>query len=102
MVVIQYFSHFYLQGLPISAGFFVLHKIYHGGGPMELSEGTILQIITYAVSTIATGSTILWRLNALEKKVEKHNSLIERMVAVEQSCKSAHRRLDGIEGRLRE
>lgn len=39
-----------------------------------------------------------YRLEQLEKKVEKHNCLVERMVTVEQSCKSAHHRIDGIEG----
>ena len=32
----------------------------------------------------------------LSAKVEKHNNLIERMVIVEQSTKSAHHRLDDI------
>lgn len=32
----------------------------------------------------------------LEKKQDKHNNLIERMVKVEESTKSAHHRLDGI------
>lgn len=36
------------------------------------------------------------KLNTLEKKQEKHNSLIERMVRVEDSVKSAHKRLDEI------
>ncbi|MEI8127973.1 MAG: hypothetical protein WCG95_00015 [bacterium] len=31
----------------------------------------------------------------LEKKQDKHNNLIERMVKVEESTKSAHHRLDG-------
>lgn len=34
------------------------------------------------------------KLTALEKKQDKHNSLIERMVRVEDSVKSAHKRLD--------
>lgn len=34
------------------------------------------------------------KLNGLEKKQEKHNNLVERMVRVEDSCKSAHKRLD--------
>ena len=34
------------------------------------------------------------KLDNLEEKQEKHNGLIERMVRVEDSCKSAHRRLD--------
>lgn len=35
-----------------------------------------------------------WRIEQLEKKVDKHNNLIERMTIVEQSAKSAHKRLD--------
>lgn len=34
------------------------------------------------------------KLDGLEKKQEKHNNLIERMVRVEDSVKSAHKRLD--------
>ena len=33
----------------------------------------------------------------LEQKQDKHNNLIERMVAVEQSTKSAHHRITSIE-----
>lgn len=36
------------------------------------------------------------KLNSIEKKQEKHNNLIERMVRVEDSVKSAHKRLDDI------
>lgn len=36
------------------------------------------------------------KLTALEKKQDKHNNLVERMVRVEDSAKSAHKRLDGI------
>ena len=36
------------------------------------------------------------KLNALEKKQDKHNNLIERMVRVEDSVKSAHKRLDDL------
>lgn len=37
-----------------------------------------------------------YRIEQLEKKVEKHNQLSERMIVVEQSTKSAHHRLDEI------
>ena len=37
----------------------------------------------------------------LSAKVEKHNNLIERMVVVEQSTKSAHHRLDDIVSQLK-
>lgn len=34
-------------------------------------------------------------IKRLEVKQDRHNNLIERMCVVEQSCKSAHHRLDG-------
>ena len=35
-----------------------------------------------------------YRIEQLEEKVRKHNNLVERMIVVEQSTKSAHHRLD--------
>ena len=35
-------------------------------------------------------------ITRLEHKQDKHNCLIERMAIVEQSCKSAHHRIDGM------
>ena len=40
------------------------------------------------------------RIAELSARVEKHNNLVERMVVVEQSTKSAHHRLDGIVSQL--
>ena len=34
-----------------------------------------------------------YRIEQLEEKVKKHNNLMERMIIVEQSTKSAHHRL---------
>lgn len=34
------------------------------------------------------------KLDTLEKKQDRHNNLIERMVRVEDSVKSAHKRID--------
>jgi hypothetical protein len=62
-----------------------------------MSEGTILQIAVYIISLAFTTGSIIWRIKELEKKVEKHNGLIERMVVVEQSVRSAHHRLDHME-----
>lgn len=42
-----------------------------------------------------------WRIGKLEEKVNKHNNLIERMVVVEQSTKSAHHRIDEMEERMK-
>ena len=36
----------------------------------------------------------VYRIAQLEKKVEQHNNLVERMVVVEQSARTAHKRID--------
>lgn len=41
------------------------------------------------------------RICELSSRVEKHNNLVERMVIVEQSTKSAHKRLDGLTDQLK-
>lgn len=41
------------------------------------------------------------QIKRLEEKQDKHNNLVERMVKVEESTKSAHHRLDNIEGKKR-
>lgn len=61
-------------------------------------------IITATVQLILIGVFAGWikasiaglnkSIDRLEKKQDKHNSLIERMVVVEQATKSAHNRLD--------
>lgn len=49
---------------------------------------------------IATSRVTLYRISELEKKVEKHNNLVERMVSVENSVKSAHHRIDELKEQL--
>lgn len=41
------------------------------------------------------------KIESLAAKVEKHNNLVERMVIVEQSTKSAHHRIDDITSQLK-
>lgn len=43
---------------------------------------------------LAANKLSLYRIEQLEKKVAKHNNLIERMFCVESSVKSAHHRID--------
>lgn len=68
------------------------------------------EITVAALSLLGTGLGTLggiitasrltnYRLEQLEKKVNKHNNLVERMVCAEESLKSAHRRIDEIAGR---
>ena len=41
------------------------------------------------------------QIKRLEIKQDKHNNLIERMVTVEQSVKSAHHRIDDLKGNVK-
>ena len=52
------------------------------------------EIVLYAVSVGAIYGGLTYRIKSLEEKVNRHNSLIERMYKVEESAKSAHRRID--------
>lgn len=49
---------------------------------------------------LISNKLVNFRLEQLERKVEKHNNLIERMVAVESSVKSAHKRIDDLRSEL--
>ena len=68
-----------------------------------MNEFYLLLVINIVSASIAVGSytkTLKYieeHIKRLEDKQDKHNCLIERMVAVEQSTKSAHHRLDTIE-----
>lgn len=44
---------------------------------------------------------VCFRIERLEEKVDKHNHLVERMVAVEESSKQAHKRIDRIDKEVR-
>ena len=56
-----------------------------------------ITMLVYAVTIGSFAGAVLSRLKNLEKKQDKHNSLIERMVKVEESTKAAHKRLDKTE-----
>ena len=64
-------------------------------------EDILLAVIAFAGTLVGTFGGILtanrlsnYRIEQLEKKVEKHNNLVERMFSVESSVKSAHHRID--------
>lgn len=65
---------------------------------MQLSDGTILQIVMYLLTAVATVSTILHRIKELEKRVEKHNGVMERMIVVEKDIQTLVREVDKIVG----
>lgn len=49
------------------------------------------------LGVLASNKLINYRIQQLEKNVEKHNNLVERMVLVETEVKSAQHRLDSLE-----
>ena len=71
-------------------------SVMEGLGPDMISTEFWIQILVYGVSTGVFAGTILTKIAYLEKKIDKHSELIERMVRVEQSAKSAHLRIDSI------
>ncbi|MCI1960239.1 MAG: hypothetical protein LKJ25_11535 [Clostridia bacterium] len=69
---------------------------------MEFNIQFWIQIIVYAVSFGCVYGNFSTRLKYLEKKMDKHNQLQDRMVAVEQSAKQADRRLDELREEIRD
>ena len=58
--------------------------------------GILITVIIQALYLAYKIGMLEEKLNMLEKKQDKHNNLIERMVRVEDSAKSAHHRIDGL------
>lgn len=56
--------------------------------------GILITVVTQALYIAFKIGKFEEKLISLEKKQDKHNSLIERMVHVEDSVKSAHKRID--------
>jgi len=61
-----------------------------------------IQMVVYAISVGSFAGVVLTKISALEKKMDKHNGLVERMVVVEESTKSAHHRIDEVRQELKE
>lgn len=62
----------------------------------EFWIGLLISLVIYGVSFGTFYGTVMTKLNILEKKQDIHNGLMERMVVVEQSTKSAHHRIDEV------
>lgn len=59
-------------------------------------------LIGTAMSNSKTTALISYRLESLEKKVEKHNQVVERMALVEKDVKTAFQRIDELRAELRD
>lgn len=56
--------------------------------------GILITVVIQALYVANKLGKFEQKLENLEEKQDKHNNLIERMVRVEDSVKSAHKRLD--------
>lgn len=56
-----------------------------------------IQMVVYAVSLGTFGGTVVVRLTHLEKKMDKHNHIVERVIETEARAKSNTHRLDRLE-----
>ena len=72
-----------------------------------LTEGIVIAFITGGLAVAsnvivawAQNSKTIYRIDQLEKKVEKHNNLVERMVSVEQSEQAQWKWIDEFKDRL--
>ena len=54
-------------------------------------------MMVYLVGLASTWGALMWRIAALEKKMDKHNCLIERMAVAERNIQAAEHRLDQLE-----
>ena len=72
-----------------------------------MSEAIIVALITGAITLIgtissnhATHSKTMYRIDQLEKKVEKHNNLVERMYIAEGEIKVLEEKQKDLDGDL--
>lgn len=72
-----------------------------------MSEGIIVALITGGLAIVSniivawlTNSKTIYRVEQLEKKVEKHNNVIERVVVLEQNDKAQWRYIDDFKEKL--
>lgn len=56
-----------------------------------------LNTVIYLLGLAATWGAVMWRIGELEKKVDKHNNLVERMYRVEEKTNRNEGRIKELE-----
>lgn len=74
-----------------------------------MTEGILIALITGGMAIFsnvivawAQNSKTVYRIDQLEKKMEKHNGLVERMTIEEQNTKAIWRRIDEMREQIKE
>ena len=72
-----------------------------------MSDAVITALITGGLAIISnlliswqSGSKTLYRIDQLEKKVEKHNDLVERVAIIERDEKTQWKQIDELKAKL--
>ena len=72
-----------------------------------MSEAVLVAIITGGITLVGTAlsnwlnhSKTIYRIDQLEKKVEKHNNLVERMYIAEGSIKVLENDISDLKGKI--
>lgn len=60
---------------------------------MKAAVPSIVSLLGIIITAVITNSLVKYRVGELEKKVEKHNSVIERVYKVETEVKDLKERL---------
>ena len=62
----------------------------------------VLSLLGTLIGSFGGTQLIKYRIEQLEKKVEKHNSVVERTYLLEEKIKVANRRIDDLEREAKE
>jgi cell division protein FtsL len=68
----------------------------------SLTTGNIIELIVLVCGIASMWGSIMARIAALEKKQDKHNNIYDRLTSVEESTKSAHKRIDELHEEIRD
>lgn len=62
-------------------------------------DGIVFDVntVVYLLGLAATWGAIMWRIGELEKKVDKHNNMVERMYRVEEQANRCEGRIKELE-----
>ena len=89
------------QGETVERSYFVCENDI---SEVLIMQDTVLVAILSLIGTLAGsfGGTqlIKYRIEQLEKKVEKHNSVVERTFLLEEKMKVANHRIEDLEGKV--
>lgn len=59
-----------------------------------------LAVISNIIIAFQSNSKTIYRIDQLEKKVEKHNQIVERMTVAEEKIKVANHRIEDLEDKV--